>query len=1128
MKLHLFVITVFFNFMTVGYSQFTDNFSDGDFTNNPPWFGNTADFIVDNFQLRSNGPAVTPTTIYLYTASTKATDAQWEFFANPKCATSSGNYMDIILISDVNALNGPFNGYFVRIGGTPDEVSLFRKDGTNEIKIIDGTDGLIASSSNNPTRVKVTRDISNNWTLEADPTGTGNNYLLQGTVVDATYTTGNYFGVKVTYSASNNIKYYFDDFYVGNIIYDTNPPVPVNVVTINSGQIDLYFDENVELNSSQTTSNYSINNGIGQPVSAVRDAVNFKLVHLTLGASLQNGQNYTVTINNVQDLSGNATSNATIGFTYYQISPPSFRDVVINELMADPDPAVGLPNKEYVEIFNASNKNFNLNGWKLTEGTSTATLGNYLLLPGQYLILCAIADTGLFSSYGQVMGLSPWPSLNNSGDNIILYSDASVKIDAVNYDLSWYKNTSKDDGGWSLEQINPFLPCSGIDNWQASNNTNGGTPGQVNSVFSNAADTSKPYMKKIQILTLNQIEIQFNESMDSSSLANATINISPNINIASQIAVGPEFKSLIVNLASNIDSATVYWLKISGPTDCSANTLLIDSIRFAIGVSPQPFDLVINEIFANPSGTPALPDAEFVELYNASTKPLLLNGLRFTDGTTSTSIPNTNLLPGDYLIICPSSSVALFQPFGQTFGLSNWPSLNNSGDKLAIYFPGKIIHRVYYSDTWHEPSKKPGGWSLELKDPANPCGEANNWTSSVDPAGGTPGKINSVFQSNPDISPPVLSKVFALSQDSVVLEFNEIIDSLSATLANISISGNINIASRVVYFQNSMKKLLLNLSNPLQPKTAYTVTVAGVNDCKGNSALTQAEFYLFEKSDPGDVIINEILFNPRGNGSDYVEIYNKSDKYINLQNWFLGTITDEKPASLKIISTEPLLFKPNAFLVITKDSANVQNEYFTHAKGRFIQLSTLPTYANESGNAIVCSPDTQIIDRFDYNENMHFAMLSSFDGVALERIRYEAPTQDPSNWHSAAESVGFGTPGLENSQHNVVKETTDFQLDLNIFSPDNDGYQDIVTLYYQLSEPGYVANVYIYNHEGRMIKHWVKNQLLAAKGFWTWDGIDDQQQKAPMGAYIVFIDAYNTQGKAIKKKLTLVVAGKLK
>ena len=134
------------------FCQVQEDFADGNFSSNPIWSGNTSEFLVNSiFQLQSNADS-TPTSnreVYLSTPSVSIDDTQWEFFVDPKVSTSSNNRMDVFLCSNEAALNGNNTGYFVRIGGTPDEVALFRKDGQgSESYVIQGVVGSIISCSN--------------------------------------------------------------------------------------------------------------------------------------------------------------------------------------------------------------------------------------------------------------------------------------------------------------------------------------------------------------------------------------------------------------------------------------------------------------------------------------------------------------------------------------------------------------------------------------------------------------------------------------------------------------------------------------------------------------------------------------------------------------------------------------------------------------------------------------------------------------------------------------------------------------------------------------------------------------------------------------------------------------------
>ena len=88
-----------------------------------------------------------------------------------------------------------------------------------------------------------------------------------------------------------------------------------------------------------------------------------------------------------------------------------------------------------------------------------------------------------------------------------------------------------------------------------------------------------------------------------------------------------------------------------------------------------------------------------------------------------------------------------------------------------------------------------------------------------------------------------------------------------------------------------------------------------------------------------------------------------------------------------------------------------------------------------------------------------------------------------SNWHSASEKVGFATPGYKNSQDFTnPKSNGSVTIEPNIISPDNDGFQDVISINYKLDSPGFVASVSILDRNGRLIKKLVNNELLGSEG----------------------------------------------
>ena len=169
-------------------AQLSENFNDGDFTANPAWSGGTSDFVVNSsLQLQSNN-TVANSNYFLSTPNSLATSAQWEMYIQIAFNPSSANYIDIYLTASASDLTlNTTTGYFVRIGNTNDEISLYRKDNGGVItKIIDGADGVL-NTNNNVMKIKVIRDASNQWILSRDLSGSGNSYTSEGSVTDATY-----------------------------------------------------------------------------------------------------------------------------------------------------------------------------------------------------------------------------------------------------------------------------------------------------------------------------------------------------------------------------------------------------------------------------------------------------------------------------------------------------------------------------------------------------------------------------------------------------------------------------------------------------------------------------------------------------------------------------------------------------------------------------------------------------------------------------------------------------------------------------------------------------------------------------------------------------------------------------
>ncbi|HVF81685.1 MAG TPA: lamin tail domain-containing protein [Flavisolibacter sp.] len=545
------------------------------------------------------------------------------------------------------------------------------------------------------------------------------------------------------------------------------------------------------------------------------------------------------------------------------------------------------------------------------------------------------------------------------------------------------------------------------------------------------------------------------------------------------------------------------------------------------------YNVVITEIMADPTPVVGLPNAEYIEVRNVSSTAFNMNGWKLSDAAGSATITTSFILqPDSSLILCANSNVAAFSVYGKTIGITSFPSINNDGDVLTLRSPqNKTIHTVAYSSQWYRnEAKKEGGWSLEMMDTKNPCGGNDNWKASVANLGGTPGKINSVNGINADATPPQLRRTYLTDSVTINLIFNEPLDSTSgADIANYSLPGFTIIIATTVAPQFQMVQL--RLSAPLQPSTVYTITATNVTDCKGNAigAYNKARIGLPQTPAAQDVIINEILFNPKTPGSDYVELYNKSTKVIDASKLYIANRDNSgTAASLKRIADEPLYVFPEEYVVVTDDAANLKMQYLIKNEDAVLQLSSLPSFPDDKGDILLIDINGTVVDEVHYKDDWHFGLIDNKEGVSLERIDPAGASDDKDNWHSAASTAGFGTPGYKNSQYKSVQSiNAAIEILPKIFSPDNDGTDDIATISYKVEASGFVANVTIFDAAGRMVKNLVRNALLSLSGKWNWDGLGEKRNMLPVGTYVVFTEIFNLEGKRKSFKNAVVLARRL-
>ena len=1114
-----------------------DDFSDGNLTAFPIWTGDVDSFVVNGTQqLQLNAPAAVGQS-YLTTsfAATTLDEKEWHFYTKLAFDGSTNNQTRIYFASSGAATSytttgsAGVTGYFMRIGesGTADVIRIFRDNGSSVTELAAGT--TVTTGSSFDASFKITRDNLGNWNVFIDPAG-GDNFVLEVTFTDNTYSTATNFGVICTYSASNSDNFFYDDIYFGDLIVDTEPPGILSANATGSNTVDVLFSEAVDATSAETEANYSLAPSVGLPSTATLDGVNHAIVHLTFSSGFIPNDTYTLTVNNVQDESGNEMPAAQeVDFEYAVLGIATARDVVFNEILADKNPTQGLPEAEFVELRNThATDSYDLAGWKFVNTTTVKILPSFILSPGAFVILCDDDSASVYAAnYGPVISIPSFTALSDGGDSLTLKNAADEIIDVVVYSDDWFLSSTTREGGWSLELINPLLPCQSASNWHESVNENGGTPGSENSVYNGSPDLSPPAVTMIEMISSTELLITFSETMSSLSADDALFLIP--FNEPTSFEWNNTITHLTLHFPLELSVGTEHIIQITGLTDCSGNVLPDLPYSFIEGVQPEPGDIIINEIMFDPNPVVDGPEAEYIELYNRTDHVIELSDIKINNGSFESQVI---IYPDSFMVISDDANALAFLSYPGTVFMATFPGLTETGTTITIYDQNNnALDSVHYTSDWYRDGDKDnGGYSIELINPNDVCSNFDNWRASVDVSGCTPGRRNSVFDPAPDTQAPHLLFVLSEPMESISLVFDEPLDAESLAGLSWTVNGEVQNDFGAQFINPDKNAVVLHYGE-METGVIYNFELLGLSDCWGNDAgIIKSVFALPDTAQVGDLLVNEILCNPYDGGKDFVEIYNNSTRVISLANWQIADISASGVISEPdTITNQNVLLLPGDYLVITTSGNPLSTFYPGTRNDRVWIVEAMPDFSSgDPDEVLLYMPDGTLSDRVPFDEGMHYPLLNDPDGVSLERIAFDRPSTDRTNWHSASEFVSFATPGYQNSQSAMgVIADAEFSVGNEIFSPDNDGHQDVVTFAFRLDQPGYTGNIKIFDSEGRLIRHLMKSELLGGEGNISWDGFNEENQKASIGIYVVFFEAFNPDGNVVKSKKTCVLAHQL-
>jgi hypothetical protein len=740
---------------------------------------------------------------------------RWSFMIRYGADPSSSNNWAVFLMSDNDPAQmypgGDVNGYAIGVNltGYDDTLRLWKvKEGNiTAVKALPvnwQTDIGTARAA----KIDVERSGTGEWIISVS----SGSFIRTASCTDPEIFSIHWFGLYYKYTSSRDRLIWIDEILIDGIFLDPGiTPGIVKAIPSGCSSIDVYFDDDISPLSALAT-NFSClpSEGTSQDVTIL----NQRTFRIGFKENLPNKIPCTLIGKNICDADSICAETITFDFI------PAFAEpgnVIISEIMADPVPPVSLPVREYLEISNTTEYEFSLHGWRLVAGTENTIFPDSVIKPGEIVILCSLSDTALFSGYGKVIGLKPFPALTDEGRSLIIADGSGFMIHGVVYSQGWYSDKLKSGGGWSLEMIDTQYPFYQEGNWRASLAPEGGTPGQANSVAGNNPDNVFKGVVNVFPADSITVNVTFSEPVKEPDKMINRIEIAGN-SIDSVIRsdyLGMEYK---VIPGQPLEKNKIYSFTVqSDLTDWAGNRAGRKSFRFGLPVDASGNEIVFNELLFNP-----LPgDADYIEFFNNSERIIDANRLfvvSLNDETADTSelvrVSDTSrcILPGTFYTVTTAREAIINRYFSSAdtniFEVGKFPSMpGDKGHLLLLNHRAEKIDEVVYSEKMHfQLLSGFEGIALEKTRPGAVSGDIKNWHSASETSGwGTPGAVNSIYTEMPEPGDILTFSSTRITPDNDGYEDILVID--------LRLTGNSNIVTILVFDENGsiVRKLVRNL-----------------------------------------------------------------------------------------------------------------------------------------------------------------------------------------------------------------------------------------------------------------------------------------------------------------------------
>ncbi len=271
-----------------------------------------------------------------------------------------------------------------------------------------------------------------------------------------------------------------------------------------------------------------------------------------------------------------------------------------------------------------------------------------------------------------------------------------------------------------------------------------------------------------------------------------------------------------------------------------------------------------------------------------------------------------------------------------------------------------------------------------------------------------------------------------------------------------------------------------------------------------------------------DLVINEIMFDPGEDNSEFLEFLNLSGDSVNIGGW---KIEDEYGNEFRL-SQIPLMLPDKSYFILAADSlAELKYNFDETVLRTVIGVSSLGL-VNTGEQILLKDVKGNVIDSVWYSDKWHNDNFLSVKNISLEKINPNLSSNDPNNWSSSVEEIG-ATPGKQNSIYTVNPNTaSSISVLPNPFSPDNDGFEDFTIINYKLTQATSQVRIKIFDSKGRLVRTLASNQASGSSGSVIFDGLGDDGEALRIGIYIIFLEAINEGTGVVETMKTVVVVAR--